>query len=260
MKHMSRRQFTRLLIGGMATSLLSNCSPETLPAPATAIPAPTRAQTPTATPSQPLLRNANTPGFYVRYYRPFEAVEPDRWNLAVDGLVRQPQRLSLPEVLALPRRSQVSRMKCVECWSAAARWEGFHLSSLLELAVPQADARWVHFQCADGYYESMRVEELLEERVVLVHHMNDTLLPAVYGAPLRLMVPFLYGYKSAKAIVRIEFAEEERRGYWPTAGGYSASGVIRPGRDHPLDLPGSRQIAGGEEILYQDGIEAGDGE
>ena len=175
--------------------------------------------------------------------------------LSVTGLVRNPQQLSLSNVLALPRESQVSRMKCVECWSAAAKWEGFHLRSILEIADPKPEVKWVHFQCADGYYESTSLEALLPERVLLVHHMNDNILPDIYGAPLRLMVPFLYGYKSAKAIVSMEFAAEELPGYWPTVGPYTTHGNIRRGQDHPLDLEGTRQIAGGSEIFYPDGIE-----
>jgi sulfoxide reductase catalytic subunit YedY len=258
MSSLSRRRFTRLMVGGIATSLLSNCTPGTPQATVTAIPAPTRAHTPTPTPSRPLLRNDNVPGFFVRYFRPFAAIDPDRWSLAVEGLIRNPQNLSLVNVLALPRVSQVSRMKCVECWSAAAKWEGFHLSSLLELVGPQPEATWLHFRCADDYYESMPIDELLQERVIFVHHMNDTLLPDIYGAPLRLMVPFLYGYKSAKAIDRIEFAAEELPGYWPSVGPYTKTGAIRPGTDHPLDIAGNRQINGGGEIFYEDGLEAQD--
>jgi sulfoxide reductase catalytic subunit YedY len=266
MNKLSRRRFTRLAVGGTLLSLVNACgvgkqlqpggtrsAPDlgTLPSPS---PSPVQAVSPTS--ARPILRNDNVPGFFVRYYKPFEAVDPDRWTLTVDGLVQNPLSLSLSDVLELPRVSQVSRMKCVECWSAAARWEGFHLSSLLEIANPYPDAKWVHFGCADGYYESMSIEGLLEERVIFVHHMNDAILPDIYGAPLRLMVPFLYGYKSAKAIVRLEFAKEELPGYWPTVGPYTEQGTIRPGSDHPLDLEGSRQIAGGGEIVYPDGIES----
>jgi DMSO/TMAO reductase YedYZ molybdopterin-dependent catalytic subunit len=165
--------------------------------------------------------------------------------------------MSLAEVLALPRRTQISRMKCVECWSAAAKWEGFHLSALMEQVQPFSSATWVYLQCADGYFESMSVEGLLRERVLFAHHMNDQILPNAYGAPLRLMVPFLYGYKSAKAITRIEFGDHEGEGYWSSRG-YTSHGTIRAGFDHPLDVEGSREIEGGGEIFYPDGIEAGD--
>ena len=211
--------------------------------------------TPAPSPALSLLRNENRPGFYIRYYKPFEPVDPARWTLSVEGLVKKPQELTLPDVQSLPLVSQVSRMKCVECWSAAAKWEGFHLRSLMEIVDPLAEAKWLHFYCADDYYESLSLEELLMERVLFVHRMNDQILPDVYGAPLRLMVPSKYGYKNPKAIVRLVFAEEELRGYWPTVGPYSAKGDIQPGQDYPLDLGESRQIAGGE-VKYPDGIES----
>ena len=240
----------------MLLSLLSACglSQDLQPAPTVPVGATPQASSPT--PARLILRNDNVPGFYVRYYKPFEAVDPERWTLTVEGLVQNPQSLSLSDLLALPRVSQVSRMKCVECWSAAAKWEGFHLSSLLEIVNPHPDAKWVHFRCADGYYESLSIEELLQERVILVHHMNGEILPDIYGAPLRLMVPSLYGYKSAKALVRLEFAKEELPGYWPAVGGYATAGIIQRGRDHPLDVEGSRDIPGGGEIFYPDGIES----
>ncbi len=208
------------------------------------------------TPTRPILRNDNQPGFYVRYYKPFEAVDPAQWVLSVEGLVTNPVKLSLLDIQSLPLISQASRMKCVECWSAAAKWEGFHLNSLLDLTKPLPSAKWVHFHCADSYYESLTLDALLDERVIFVHRMNDQVLPDIYGAPLRLIIPPLYGYKNPKAIVRLVFAEEELRGYWSTVGPYSKDGAIQPGRDHPLDIGETRQIQRGE-VIYPDGIESG---
>ena len=271
---MTRRQFARLVLGGIALSVLSGCTPEeavrvtATPSPkktpspipsatSTVSPGITPIPTPTPRPSPTpvLLRNENRPGFYIRYYKPFEAVDPDRWTLSVEGLVKKPQELTLPDVQSLPLVSQVSRMKCVECWSAVAKWEGFHLRSLMEIVDPLPEAKWLHFYCADDYYESLSLEELLMERVLFVHRMNDQFVPDVYGAPLRLMVPFKYGYKSPKAIVRLVFAEEILPGYWPTVGPYSTRGDIQPGSDYPLDLGERRQITGGE-VIYPDGIES----
>lgn len=258
MTKINRRQFARLVLGSMALAVLKGCAfKQTSPL----IPSPSGggriANTPSSpTSGRPILRNDNLPGFYVRYYRPFEAVDPAQWTLAVEGLVKNPIRLSLSDVQSLPLISQVLRMKCVECWSAAAKWKGFHLRSLLELAEPLPAAQWIHFYCADGYYESISIAALLDERVVFAHGMNDQVLPDVYGAPLRLIAPSLYGYKSPKAIIRLAFAKEELRGYWPTVGPYSQEGIIQPGFDHPLDIEGARQIQGGE-IIYPDGIESG---
>ncbi|MBN1661493.1 MAG: molybdopterin-dependent oxidoreductase [Anaerolineae bacterium] len=274
MNKLTRRQFVRLAAGAALLPALGACGEEeAMPTGApTATPQPAaRSAGATGTPGQPffpgptatlppvpdVLRNENVPGFYVRYYRPLQPVSRDTWVLEVDGLVRSPQELSLTDVLALPRIAQVSRMACVEGWSAAAAWEGFHLSGLMEVAQPAAEAQWVHMHCADGYYESMSIESLLRERAIWAHQMNGNILPEIYGAPLRLMIPWLYGYKSAKAITRIEFAAEEMVGYWPDVGPYTTEGTIRRGRDYPLDLPGgSRAIEGGGEIFYPDGIES----
>jgi len=207
------------------------------------------------TPTRPILRNEDRPGFFVRYYKPFVAVDPARWLLSVEGLVKKPLQLTLADVQSLPRVTQVSRMKCVECWSAVAKWEGFHLRSLLQQVEPASDATWLHFYCADGYYESLPLEELLAERVIFAHRMNDQSLPDPYGAPLRLIVPAKYGYKGAKAISRLVFASKELPGYWPVVGGYDRNGEIQPGPDHPLDLGGVRMITGGE-VRYPDGKES----
>ncbi|MFN2227907.1 MAG: molybdopterin-dependent oxidoreductase [Anaerolineae bacterium] len=263
MNQIDRRRFLRLAMGSAVLSVLGACGAEgtqpgatgTLPA----VPSPLPSTAPLATPrptAAEMLRNENVPGFYVRYYRALAPIDREEWSLSVGGLVRQEQRLSFRDVLDLPARAQTSRMKCVECWSAVADWQGFHLSTLMELTGAQESASWVHFHCADGYYESMPVQELQEDRVIFVTHMNGEILPDAYGAPLRLMVPFLYGYKSAKAITSIDFADEELVGYWPTVGPYTTHGAIRAGRDHPLDLGGSRPIEGGSEILYPDGRES----
>jgi len=172
------------------------------------------------------------------------------------GSSEEPVKLAFRDVQSLPVVSRISRMKCVECWSAPAKWEGFHLSSLLELTAPSPAAKWVHFHCADDYYESLPLDSLLDERVIFVHRMNDQVLPNIYGAPLRLIIPPLYGYKNPKAIVRLVFAEEELRGYWSTVAPYSQQGAIKAGRDHPLDIGQTRQIQGGE-VIYPDGIESG---
>lgn len=266
MDRMSRRQFVQWTLGWLAMSALSGCAIPEMPGatpsaqtlgstPVATLPETTPALTPTPQPARPILQNENRPGFYVRYYKQFEAVRPDDWTLTVEGLIKKTQRLRLADVQSLPRVSQVSRMKCVECWSAPARWEGFHLRSLLELVEPQPEARWLHFYCADTYYESLTLEELLEERVLFAYGMNDAPLADAYGAPLRLVVPFKYGYKGPKAITRLVFADQELRGLWPTLGSYSTDGDILPGTDHPLDLGGARKIAGGE-VKYPEGIES----
>lgn len=254
MRGLSRRQFLRWAAlstaGVVATEALAGCA---TPPSEVLLPG---ELTPGSSPQPLMLYNENVPGFNVRYYKRFPAPDPEQWQLTVDGLVTRPQSLSLGDVQRLPSVTQVRRMKCVECWSARAKWDGFDLQTLMETVDPLAEAEWVHFYCADDYYESMSIEDLRQEGVLFAHSMNDELLPAKYGSPLRLVAPSTYGYKWPKAIVRLEFAASEKTGYWPTVGPYTSSGAILAGRDHPLDLPdGSRPIEGGE-VLYPEDEEA----
>ncbi len=85
--------------------------------------------------------------------------------------------------------------------------------------------------------------------------MNDELLPAKYGSPLRLVAPSKYGYKWAKAIVRMEFATDEKTGYWPTVGPYTPSGAILGGSDYPLDIPGGSRPIDRGEVIYPEDLE-----
>lgn len=254
MKQITRREFLHLAtvsgVGALATAAVSACS---------TTPSGVQRLTPTASvgaTTGEILRNENAPGFYVRYFNPFPAPDPNAWQLSVEGLVARPQTLSLDQVQALPSVSDIRRMKCVECWSARAKWEGFDLDALMESADPDPQAQWLRFYCADGYYESLSLDELREEGVLFAYGMNDELLPAKYGSPLRLVVPSKYGYKWPKAIVRLEFATDEKPGYWPTVGPYTTSGLIRAGRDHPLDLPDDFRAIEGGEVLYPEDLEA----
>jgi DMSO/TMAO reductase YedYZ molybdopterin-dependent catalytic subunit len=262
MRRLTRREFLRLAAAGAAgvvtTKVLASCAPASEvalspPGPITPSAGP---MTPTAKPEAEILRNENVPGFYVRYYNPFPAPDPTEWRLTVDGLVSNPLRLSLEDVQDLPTVSEVRRMKCVECWSAQAKWEGFDLASLMEAAEPEPEAQWVHMFCADDYYESQSIEELMRDGVMFAYGMNGELLPAKYGSPLRLVAPSKYGYKWAKAIVHVEFAANEKIGYWPTVGPYTSSGAILGGRDLPLDIPGGARSIGEGEVIYPEDLEA----
>jgi sulfoxide reductase catalytic subunit YedY len=249
---LSRRQFVRLgALGAIAwTAAACGLAPTAPPADATPAPfTPGPATTPTK--ALKLLYNENRAGFYIRYYRPFPAVDANIWRLDVKGLVEEPRSFSLADLLALPHTTLEARMKCVECWSARAVWGGFTYQALAELVRPKPEARYLRFDCADGYWEHASIEEASNPRALFVTHMNDEKLPDEYGAPLRMMFPWKYGYKSAKAVVSIEFKKEGGDGYWSAGGAYTVDGDIEPGFDHPLDQGAkARPIKGGEITEY----------
>ena len=252
---MTRRQFTRLLLGGAGAGLLAGCSPAGPGGSESTSGSGLGGLLPAPVPTRAVLKNLDRPGFYVRYFKAFRAVDPDAWTLEVEGLVENPIQLTLQEMRDLPSITQASRLRCVEGWSAAAKWGGFRFSALAGMVKPLPEATWVHFFCADSYYECLSVEELQANRVLFAHSMNGDYLSDEHGFPLRMVVPDKYGYKGAKAIERLVFADHETTGLWSRIGPYSTGGEILAGSDLPLDLGGSRQIEGGE-IRYPDGLEA----
>lgn len=261
---MDRRQFVKATIVAGAASLLRACGvrvqPTAPPAQDSPIPFITPQRTLPATPVPPtqvptaaakMLGNENREGFFIRYYRAFRAPDRNAWKLRVGGMVETPVEFDYPAVLGWPSVAQVTRMKCVECWSAKAKWEGFTYATLADIVKPSPQATHVRFDCADDYWEIVPIGELVAPRVLFVLKMNDQLLPDEYGSPMRMILPAKYGYKGAKAVHTLIFQAENGPGYWSFVGPYTISGDIEPGVDHPLDIPGgSRQISGGEITEY----------
>jgi methionine sulfoxide reductase catalytic subunit len=203
-------------------------------------------------------------GFRQMWYTPVPPINVTTWRLRIGGLVEKPVSLSLPELRKLPHVEQNSRMKCVQCWSARATWGGFRFASLLDLAKPAKTARAIRIDCADKWYEYMSLEEMASPRVLLALDLAGKPLPPSHGAPLRLLDPSKYGYKSAKLITSITFVTEGKGSMACDIGpDYSPTGEILPGYDTPLDLnpeaakPGwklnpqaRRKIKGGEITEY----------
>jgi DMSO/TMAO reductase YedYZ molybdopterin-dependent catalytic subunit len=245
--HLTRRAFLKGVAATLAAALAASCAPGR--------PADTHASTPLPTKEDgEMLRNENSPAirpdWNVRFYRPFQALDPEAWRLTVDGLVGAPRAFTLSELHALPTVEQVSRLVCVEGWSAKAGWAGFTYQALADAMRPAPEATWLYFECGDGYYEYLKVAELQEPRVLFAYAMDGEPLRPAFGAPLRLLVPSRYGYKGPKTITHIRFQDSGGAGYWPSVGPHSTDGIIRPGIDHPLDLGGRRELKGGEVTEY----------
>jgi DMSO/TMAO reductase YedYZ molybdopterin-dependent catalytic subunit len=154
--------------------------------------------------------NGNPPPFTVDYVMNANSGWPG-WKLEIGGLVKQPARLSLEEIQAMPSRTQITRHDCVEGWSAIAKWKGVPLAKIIERVQPAAEAKYVVFYCMDTddsgnhYYESLDLRDAHHSQTILAYEMNDRDLPIEHGAPLRLRVETQLGYKHAKYIHSIEF-------------------------------------------------------
>ena len=196
------------------------------------------------------IQNRDTPGFHIRSANPFLGVDIQYWTLKIDGMVEKPSTFVYEDLFGFKQHSQISRLKCVECWSAKAEWEGFRMEKLIELVKPDPTAKYVYFQSADSYYESFTVEELLRPRVLFVIRMNGQALSREHGYPLRLIAPFKYGYKSVKYITRIQFTDTRKQNYWARFGPYSVDGTVQPGIDHPLDFGKKPLPINGGEVFH----------
>ena len=191
-------------------------------------------------------------GLKVMAFNPIPAPDPKTWTLTVDGLGEAPARFSASDLDRLPRVTQSSRLKCVQCWSGRVTWEGFRAEELLGLVRPKSEPKWVRVDCADNYYDFVKVDDLLHPRTLFGLGMNGEALTPEHGAPLRLVLPAKYGYKSSKLITKLTFVDQGGMGLvadgWPY---YSASGDILPGIDRPFDFPDEvRKITGGEIVEY----------
>jgi DMSO/TMAO reductase YedYZ molybdopterin-dependent catalytic subunit len=156
------------------------------------------------------------------------------WGLQVGGLVRQPVRLSLADLRALPQQTQITRHDCVEGWSCIGRWTGPRLSAVLSRVGLLPEARFVVFHCADevlryvdgkyAYYESIDLIDAFHPQTILAYELNGVPLPLGNGAPLRVRIERQLGYKMAKFLTRIEVTDRVDRirgghgGYWEDQG------------------------------------------
>ena len=165
--------------------------------------------------------------FRLMWYSPVPPIDAARYQLQIRGLVEKPQALSLAELRKLPQESQNTRMKCVQCWSSRTVWGGFRFGHLLELAKPLKTAKAVRFDCADKWYEYFSLEDMSKPRVLLALDMAGKPLADRHGAPLRLIDPGRYGYKSAKLVTSIEFVAEGKGSMACDIGPYYSPG----GRD-----------------------------
>jgi DMSO/TMAO reductase YedYZ molybdopterin-dependent catalytic subunit len=154
-----------------------------------------------------------------------------RWQLRIDGMVRNPLNLYLEQLMTMPSREQITRHDCVEGWSAIGKWRGTPLRLLLKQAGLSTKARYIIFHCADSfgadpYYESIDLIDAFHPQTILAWGMNDAILPVQHGAPLRLRVERQLGYKQAKYVMRVEATDnlakfyKGKGGYWEDAHDY----------------------------------------
>lgn len=150
-------------------------------------------------------------------------VQPDvtaqKFRLDIDGAVAHPLSLHLDEFMALPQEDRVSDIHCVTQWSRYDnRWTGVAARMLLAMVQPKDEARHVIFHSYDGYTTNVRLDQFDRPDVFLVHTWNGTPLSREHGGPVRVLIPHLYFWKSAKWVRRVEISIAGRTGFWEQRG------------------------------------------
>jgi DMSO/TMAO reductase YedYZ molybdopterin-dependent catalytic subunit len=160
-----------------------------------------------------------TSKFPVLTYGPVPRFNPQTWDFQVLGEVEEPRRFSYQEFRALPRGKMVADFHCVTTWSRLDNvWEGVMVADLMKLVKLKPSARFVLIHCDAGYTTNLALEYFLDDDVMLADRHDGQDLTADHGFPLRLVVPKLYAWKSAKWVRAIEFLATESRGFWEVRG------------------------------------------
>lgn len=151
---------------------------------------------------------------------PMPTFDPATYTLAIGGLVERPRTLAWPEVADLPGEEQVSDFHCVTGWSVEqVPWEGVRPRTILDLARPLPSARYVSFfSLEEPYVDQVTLDQFLLDDVLIARTMYGAPLKRVHGAPLRVIIPRMYGYKGVKWLSAIRFDAEPGLGYWEQRG------------------------------------------
>lgn len=187
----------------------------------------------------------------------------DPWSIKIDGLVDRPGDYDFKDILSeMTVEERIYRFRCVEAWSMVIPWNGFELADLLSVAGVQEGAKYVAFETAYRpdempgvrfpilewpYREGLRLDEAMHPLTIMATGIYDRPIPNQNGAPLRLVVPWKYGFKSIKSIVRITLTEDEPPTSWnmsnPREYGFYSN--VNPNVDHPRWSQASERRVGG---------------
>ncbi|MEL7259123.1 MAG: protein-methionine-sulfoxide reductase catalytic subunit MsrP [Pseudomonadota bacterium] len=184
------------------------------------------------------------------------------WSVKIDGMVDNPGDYAFEDIMSkMTVEERIYRFRCVEAWSMVVPWNGFELADLLELAGVQSDAKYVAFETVNRpeempgmrypvldwpYVEGLRMDEAMHPLTIMATGIYGKDIPNQNGAPLRLVVPWKYGFKSIKSIVRITLTDTQPPTSWNKAGPreYGFYSNVNPEVDHPRWSQASERVLG----------------
>ncbi len=187
------------------------------------------------------------------------------WTLTIDGMVEKPIQIGVDDLMKkMPLEERLYRHRCVETWSMAVPWSGFALKELVKLAAPQAGAKYLRLETFMNpdvapeqkapfypwpYVEGLTIEEANNDLAFMVTGMYGKPAPKQNGAPLRIALPWKYGFKSAKALVKITFTDQRPVNFWQAlqASEYGFWANVNPEVPHPRWSQANERVLGTDE-------------
>jgi len=211
--------------------------------------------------------NANYNNFYEfgpskNIVKAAQALKVRPWTIKIDGMVEKPFEIGIDDLIRkIGIEERLYRMRCVEAWSMTIPWSGFPMAKLVELAKPLGSAKYVRMETfldksvAPGqrqswfpwpYVEGLTIAEATNELAFMVTGTYGKPAPKQHGAPIRLAVPWKYGFKSIKSIVRFSFTEQRPKGYWEDlqSAEYGFWANVNPEVSHPRWSQATEEILG----------------
>jgi sulfoxide reductase catalytic subunit YedY len=278
---LQRSAFTAAAVGGVASLATQDTwaqSAGPTPRPGKLLPLPGKASSVPGATTVEKLTSYDDASTYNNYYEfstdkadpavYAKSLKPRPWAVAVEGLVNKPGTLDLDALLKLsPMEERIYRLRCVEGWSMVVPWVGYSMTELIKQVQPQGSAKFVEFvTLADNkqmpglnssvlewpYVEGLRLDEAMHPLTLLTFGMYGEVLPNQNGAPVRLVVPWKYGFKSGKSIVKIRFTDKEPRTAWNRAAPmeYGFYSNVNPQVSHPRWSQATERRIGEEGGLF----------
>jgi DMSO/TMAO reductase YedYZ molybdopterin-dependent catalytic subunit len=152
-------------------------------------------------------------------------VDEDQYKLVIDGLVEHKQSWTLGQLYALPQETQITRLICVEGWSAIGKWTGTPLGQFLRRIGADLTAKYVHFVCAEGYSVSIDMPTALHPQTQMTFKFDDQILATKFGFPMRIRIPTKLGFKNPKHVIGMAVLNSYTGGYWEDRGYNWFSGI-----------------------------------
>jgi len=267
----SRRQFLKAMgIVGAGAAIIAACAPliNSTEQPEVGVDGPTiAAPVETLTPFEAITNYNN----YYEFSLDKESVAvlakdfpTSPWQVKVYGLVNKPKTFSIEELLQFPQEERIYRLRCVEAWSMVIPWVGFPLHLLLSEVEPLPSAKFVRFETVQDsdhmpnlrnrrfpwpYQEGLRLDEAMHDLTILATGLYGQPLPNQDGAPIRLVVPWKYGFKSSKSLIKIELVADQPDTFWSTTAPdeYGFYSNVNPEVSHPRWSQASERRIGESE-------------